>query len=50
MLRREIFYDILFPFAIVEYEKRWLCPTKSLTKPLKAFSSINKLQKLGGLM
>lgn len=50
MLRREIFYNILFPFAIIEYEKRWLCPTKSLPKPLKAFSSINELQKLGRLM
>lgn len=35
MLRRKIFYNILFPFAIIEYEKRWLRLTRSLTKPLK---------------
>lgn len=49
MFRREIFYNILFPFAIIEYEKRWLRLTRSLTKPLKTLSSINNAQKLGRL-
>lgn len=41
MLRKEIFYNILFPFTIIEYKKIWLCPTNSLTKPLNFLLPIN---------
>lgn len=49
MLRRERFYNILSTFAVIGYEKRWLGLARSLTKPLNALSTTNKVQKLGRL-